>query len=115
MKKSILSSVIFCTLLTFGAIAQEKEDTCIIFVPNNASSDGDCFDCHKIRIGTNCEFSTFKFSLFDRWGNKMFETTDPTFEYAPVGLAEGTYFYSISGKTHGNASRKQTGYISMYK
>lgn len=115
MWKSILISALFCGLSISGVTAQETEDNCIIYVPNTASVSGDCFDCHLIRIGTDCDFEKFEFLLFDRWGNILFETTDPAFEYEPTELKDGVYVYRIVATTRNEKPRTQTGNITILK
>src|SRR6187401_1822163 len=55
-------------------------DTCRDLVIPNAITPNGCVGCENFRIRTTCEFSLFEMKLFDRWGNKKFESTDPAFE-----------------------------------
>jgi len=115
MWKSILISTLFCVFATLELAAQETQDSCIIYVPKSAVADGDCFDCHTIRIGTDCDFTEFEFLLFDRWGTVVFESKDPAFEYDPSALKEAIYTYQIKSKTQNGNLKKQTGSIYVLK
>jgi gliding motility-associated-like protein len=52
----------------------------------------------------------FKFTIFNRWGKKVFESTDPNFEWKADGLGSGTYFYTLESKV-----RSQSGTIDIIK
>lgn len=110
-----LIAFLFYIGLSLSGQAQSPADTCFIYVPNMLSGSGDCFDCDKLRIGSDCDFTEFKFRLFDRWGNLIFETTDPAFEYEPDGVKEGTYFYWIDSKTKNGSPKAQQGSISILR
>jgi hypothetical protein len=52
----------------------------------------------------------FKFTIFNRWGKIVFESTDPDFEWAADGLGSGTYFYTLESR-----ARSQSGTIDIIK
>lgn len=52
----------------------------------------------------------FKFTIFNRWGKKVFESTDPNFEWSAEGLGSGTYFYTLESR-----ARSQSGTIDIIK
>lgn len=111
----MLKTIAFIFCFGVSAYAGAQTDTCFIYVPNSLSTSGDCADCHKLRIGTDCDFSAFKFQLFDRWGNLKFETTDIQFEYEPEGLSDGTYHYRITGETGDKIPKGLSGNITILK
>jgi len=41
------------------------------------------------------QFSTFQIEIYNRWGNKIFESSDPRCIWSPT-CVDGTYFYIIS-------------------
>jgi gliding motility-associated-like protein len=53
----------------------------------------------------------FKFSIFNRWGKKVFESVDPEFVWDPKeSQAAGTYFFTLESR-----ARTQTGTIEIVK
>lgn len=52
----------------------------------------------------------FKFTIFNRWGKIVFESTNPDFEWDADGLGSGTYFYTLESK-----ARSQSGTIDLIK
>ena len=107
----LFSIILFATSTTL--YAQTENDSCFIYVPNNLIISGDCFDCHKLRIGTDCDFSEFKFQLLNRWGEIVFETTKPDFEYEPENLTNGLYVYIVTGTTKTGETKKWVGNITI--
>ncbi len=69
---------------------------CSGFFPNAFTPNGDALN-NTFGPIYNCEVKTFKMSVFSKWGEKLFETTDlsNTWDgtYLGVPLQEGTYFY----------------------
>src|SRR6188472_3154615 len=80
-------------------------DTCKdLFVPNVISPNSEVGG--TFGISTTCLFSEFSLQLFDRWGNRVFETQDPAFDLDITDyrssegnpIKAGTYMYLIEGK-----------------
>jgi hypothetical protein len=59
-----------------------------IVTPNNDNVN-DVVDFGKYR------FSTFEIQIFNRWGTKLFESSDPKWIWVPT-CVDGTYYYFIS-------------------
>jgi gliding motility-associated-like protein len=78
-----------------------------VFTPNG-DSQNDTYRIDK-QFLVYCD-PGFKFTIFNRWGKVVFESTDPNFEWSADGLGSGTYFYSLESKV-----RSQTGTIDIIK
>ena len=53
-----------------------------VYVPNAFSPNNDGInDIFRVDLADGLDISSFRFSLFDRWGNIVFETRDPTFQW----------------------------------
>lgn len=67
------------------------------FTPNNDGLN-DCFDVHYLG-----QLSNLKFSIYDRWGNRVFYTTDPSRcwdgTYKGKELKTDMFIYQISATT----------------
>jgi gliding motility-associated-like protein len=69
-----------------------------VFTPNSDGTN----DCY--RIVSLQKFKTFSINIYNRWGQKVFSTNDPTFCWYGIvnGLdskENGTYFYELKGET----------------
>ena len=64
------------------------------------------------------EFSELQLTIFNRWGNIIFESKDPDATWQPGDIAEGTYFYSGECRIDcgiGNSSRVLKGFITVIR
>lgn len=68
-----------------------------VFIPNSFTPNNDGRNDH-FTIGVNCP-GEFRFDIYNRWGDKVFETDDPLFQWngkrngSSSDLPEGAYFY----------------------
>lgn len=84
-----------------------------IEVPNVFSPNGD---------GLNENFSVkyrgyknLNLMIYNRWGNKLFETTDPATGWNGSDASEGTYFYIVTGKGNDNKDFEAKGYLTLVR
>lgn len=90
---------------------------CNLFVPDaftpNEDGNNDIFYAY-----TNCEVSDFSMMIFDRWGGKLFETTDINQGWNGMKngqiLNNGVYVYMISFND-GFAVRKKEGSLTLIR
>lgn len=81
-------------------------------VPDVFSPNGDGInDEYKIYMAnrTICP-DEFEFIIFDRWGQKMLETSDPEFVWRAEGCMAGAYVYYLR-----LGEQKFTGFIALVK
>jgi|GEM_PF-1175655 len=81
-------------------------------IPNVFSPNGDKInDTYSIinQYKVYCD-PGFKFTIFNRWGKIVFESTDPAFDWDAEGLGAGTYFYTLESR-----ARSQNGTIDIIK
>lgn len=81
-------------------------------IPNVFSPNGDNInDKYSIvkQYKVYCD-PGFKFTIFNRWGKIVFESTNPEFEWDAEGLGSGTYFYTLESR-----ARAQNGTIDIIK
>jgi gliding motility-associated-like protein len=95
--------VIFTAETVDGCVIR---DTAKIFVfvkmvmPNAFSPNGDAIN-DAFRIPPNVTFRLDEFSVFNRWGKKIFTTADISKGWNGDGADNGTYVYVISGTLDG--------------
>jgi len=91
-----------------------------IFVPNAFSPNTDGKNDWLFIYGTECiDLNSFSFQIFDRWGNIVFSSTDPTKgwdgKHNGTELDPAVFVYSIQATlTNGNSVNKK-GNISLMK
>ena len=87
--------------------------TPFIEIPNVFSPNGD---------GLN-EFFSIKYKgyknlnmiIFNRWGNKLFETSNPGAGWDGTGASEGTYYYIVTGTGSDNKNFEAKGYLTLVR
>ena len=67
---------------------------CPLYLPNAFTPDGDGLN-DALRAGMDCTPTAFAFSLFDRWGTRIYHTTDPAFAWGAEGVPAGVFAYSL--------------------
>ena len=48
------------------------------------------------RPGVTCDFSSYQFSIYHRWGKQVFTTTDPSQGWNGFNAPEGVYAWTVS-------------------
>jgi len=78
-----------------------------VFTPNGDGTN-DVFSIKdKFKVYCDPEFS---FTIYNRWGKKVFESKDPEFEWDGDGAGVGTYFYTLTSRV-----RTQTGSVNLVR
>ncbi|MDE3182470.1 MAG: gliding motility-associated C-terminal domain-containing protein [Bacteroidota bacterium] len=90
---------------------------CSTFMPNAFTPNGDGIN-DLFRIPQDVKITINDFSIFDRWGNKVFSTHKRSDawdgNYKGKKSAEGTYIYIISGNT-GNKEIRIKGLVTLIR
>ncbi len=80
-----------------------------VFTPNN---DGINDEFKIIYEGT---IMNFYIEIFNRWGNKIFESTDLNFKWEGTNYPDGVYFYLISARDRKNKKEEYKGTLTILK
>jgi gliding motility-associated-like protein len=85
-----------------------QKEACAFSVPTAFSENGDGMnDC--IQVNATCEMTAFTWTVFNRWGQKVFETKDPKEcwmgDHKDKPLPMGTYYWVVEFNWKGE--RKQ--------
>ncbi|HUR31786.1 MAG TPA: gliding motility-associated C-terminal domain-containing protein [Saprospiraceae bacterium] len=82
-----------------------------IYIPNIISPNGDGVnDVFNVFFNENLDITALTCSIFDRWGNHVFNSTDINFkwygQFSGVDVLPGVYVYSIDVETTINGERQ---------
>lgn len=84
-----------------------------LYVPNAFIPKG--YNKIFIPVGNYLEKTDYRFSVFDRWGAKVFETTDVNQGWDGGRYEEGIYAYLIQYKTSIGEYREQKGTVMLVR
>jgi len=105
-----------CTAI--DTVTVEVEPLCgKIFVPDVFSPNGDGHN-DVLYVRNNC-IKAVDFIIYDRWGNKLFETTDPNIgwdgTYNGKPMNTGTYAYYVNVLTYDNKTMTAKGNVALVR
>ena len=92
------------------------ENASNVFTPNNDGRN----EFFSIDVEINPCYDTFNVLIYDRWGKKIFESSDPLFKWNGTNMfsgtepPEGTYFFIIDASFRDIPYRK-TGSVSLFR
>ena len=113
--KVTLSDTSGCSVT--DTVTVRVEGGCVVFVPNAFSPNGDGKN-DDLKVMGSC-IEKLSFFIFDRWGNQVFESEDPSrgwdgsFKGNP--MAAGGYVYYLSATTYEGVKVKRTGEINLIR
>ena len=88
-------------------------------VPNAFSPNTDGFNDQFCLQGWNMCITQFRICIFDRWGEKVFESSDATFcwdgNYKGKALDPAVFVYYITATLGNNESIEKKGNISLIR
>lgn len=97
--------IVICFMIFAGLVvsAQEKKDTCKVHLPAswsaNAATPGSL-----IMITSNCPVTDIQCSVYNRWGEKVFEEKVDNgkhhITWDPSSLTSGVYVYIVKCNQH---------------
>jgi gliding motility-associated-like protein len=100
----------------------EIHDIFNVFIPNTFTPNSDGFNDVLFVQGTDIDPNRFKFTVFDRWGEEVFETTDPSiawtgsFQGGDHYTPDGMYIWHLIVYSISTAERHEiTGHVNMIR
>jgi gliding motility-associated-like protein len=96
-----------------------NSDTCKIFIPNSFSPNNDGIN-DNFKPESSCGLTEYTFMVFDRWGEKLFETNNQAEawfgKYKGEILSAGVYVYLLRyNSSCGNDSKNKWGTINLIR
>ena len=124
MKRLILLISLFVGVSAFAQtkIHYEDQDTCEIFIPNVLTvccgSVHPWSECHVFRVFTECEYDAFEMTIFNRWGEIIFQSDDIDKGWNPFETEshDGVYIYILkltSDKDDPDSVREIRGHVTF--
>ncbi|MGB5025983.1 MAG: gliding motility-associated C-terminal domain-containing protein, partial [Saprospiraceae bacterium] len=92
-----------------------------LFMPNAFSPNGDGKNESFLPIGEIHSLESYDLKIYDRWGGKLFESSNPTtgwngkFENAGKDLPPGVYVFDLYYKANRKAPVHERGTLSLIK
>jgi len=107
-----------CSKTFRSTVTQQNCDDCSARIPNAFTPNGDGLnDIFKPKPA--CIFSGFKLSIFNRWGQKIYESSDPhkgwNGTYNNKKMPLGTYVYALSFNSAEGKARTIKGAVFLMK
>lgn len=87
----------------------ESECNCSVFVPNIISNNALLPENRNLSIYGNCNIDSYLISIYDRWGNLVFQSKDinePWFPNNSNSFMEGVYTWALEWNTFLNQEKK---------
>jgi gliding motility-associated-like protein len=84
-----------------------------IYVPNVFSPNGD--GQNDFFFINYRGYKNLNMIIFNRWGNKLFETSSPGVGWDGTGASEGTYYYIVTGVGNDDKKFEAKGYLTLVR
>lgn len=92
------SMIVFAVIVCGSLSAQDCPEHCEYFIPGTLTPDCDQGNCEILEISASCPFNAFEFTLYNKWAEVIFQSTDPNMKFDSTGHDEGTYTWILKGE-----------------
>jgi gliding motility-associated-like protein len=100
-----------CGNMASDTVIYDVTNNCELIIPNVFTPNGDGINDEFKVVGNG--LSSYSITIFNRWGTKVFESTDVTEGWDGGGSNDGTYFYILKAKTKNDKEFDNQGYIQL--
>lgn len=94
-----------------------EDCNCQFYVPNSFTPNGDQLN-DAFSVYHDCPVTEFELYIFNRWGELVFQTTDPDFVWDGEQLQDGTYTWKMhyaNDYTHEMRSKEMHGHVNILR
>jgi gliding motility-associated-like protein len=106
-----ITVVDMCGNVANDTVIYDVTNDCEIIIPNVFTPNGDGNnDVFMIRSNG---VSTFSIAIYNRWGKKVYESTDITRGWDGGGHADGTYYFVLTAEMKNGKQVDKQGYIQL--
>ncbi|NNC93973.1 MAG: T9SS type B sorting domain-containing protein [Chitinophagales bacterium] len=107
-----------CDTIQEVVVVDFQSCECGFYLPNAFSPNEDG-ENDVLKAYSNCTFSSFSFFVFDRWGSKIFESTDPDKgwdgNYKGKKASNGSYSFTLKYSFVGTPNEVRTGTLHLLR
>lgn len=107
-----------CYDTTWQFLVRAENPNYALFIPNSFTPDGDGLNDNFFISGLE-ELSDYECKIFNRWGEKVFETSNPNIfwdgKYNEVKVLEGAYVFYIKGRSTCSGDKKFRGIFYLIR
>ena len=112
--KILLTFLLFCACPHAG-FSQTMSDSCSYSIPKSLTPNCETGSCELLTITSTCTFSNFSLTVFNRWGNTIFESDRPEKKFDSTPFPEGTYFWKLKATFSNSQKVDDQGFLNIYK
>jgi len=94
-----------------------EDCNCLFYVPNSFTPNGDQLN-DAFSVYHDCPVTEFELYIFNRWGELVYQTTDPDFVWDGEQLQDGTYTWKMhyaNDYTHEMRSKEMHGHVNILR
>jgi gliding motility-associated-like protein len=95
-----------------------NSEECDVYIPNALTPNNDGINDY-FSPSTICSFEMFEFSIFNRWGNEIYKTSNQLDKwdgkYKDSYCSDDVYFYLISYKSPSKPTKIASGKVSLLR
>jgi gliding motility-associated-like protein len=100
-----------CGNIASDTVIYDVSSGCELTVPNIFTPNGD--GNNDVFVVSGKGVSSFSISIFNRWGKKVYESSDISEAWTGGGNEDGTYFYVVQGRSRNGNDLTSKGYIQL--
>jgi len=75
-------------------VVESETGPCFIYIPNAITANQDRLN-DDFQIYFECDIIEFQIQIYNRWGNRVFQSADPEFLWSPANPYSGPYIYQL--------------------
>ena len=94
--------------------ASDQNKVSPLFIPNVIKPDNDGRN-ESFIIRSIDKFDRINLTIFNRWGDHVYESNDYKNDWSAEGLGAGTYYYIITGTIRPNQEKVYKGWVQVIK
>lgn len=109
----VLQVTDFCNYTASDTVAVDVVMDCKLIIPNVFSPNGD--GNNDMFLVSGVGMVTYSISIYNRWGKKVFESTDIKTGWDGSGASDGTFYYIIQAESVNGTSFDEKGYLQLVR
>ncbi len=94
---------------------QTDTTSCRLVLPNVFTPNEDGLNDAFRTLSEGCNFESFQIRVFNRWGQQVFASSSPNFEWKATDQSEGVYVYTIEAITAKGETFQQKGHVALLR